>query len=423
MPQEVYVHFTPLGVILSSDEKNIMDVICLFKDKTPNELAQILYSIENASLPDDVLDKVFSKFSDGKDYVLILEDEDLARRVSQKFPSLNIRVAPSNKVHRAIRLQQVEIISKKCGVSPEEYYNIVWQATNVLSRLKVREKAEKRDLYIAQAVNALDDINKTINLFASRVREWYSLHFPELNDIVEDHEDYFKIVSKIGGRNEITKEALEKLGFKEDVIKKIVDAASSSMGAELTSFDLEALRLVSDIGLQLYDARRKLEKYIDEAMYEVAPNIRGIVGSVLGARLISLAGGLEKLARMPASTIQVLGAEKALFRALRFGAKPPKHGVIFQHPYIHKAPKWQRGKIARALAGKLAIAARIDAFTGEYRADELREDLEKRIEEIKTLYAKPPAKPPRPPKKEGHREGHGKKFEKKKFEKGRGERK
>jgi nucleolar protein 56 len=104
---------------------------------------------------------------------------------------------------------------------------------------------------------------------------------------------------------------------------------------------------------------------------------------------------------MPASTIQVLGAEKALFRALRTGGKPPKHGVIFQHPAIHRSPKWQRGKIARALAAKLAIAARIDAFTGEYRADELREQLEERIKEIKTLYAKPPPKREPQPKERG----------------------
>ena len=128
-------------------------------------------------------------------------------------------------------------------------------------------------------------------------------------------------------------------------------------------------------------------------MLEVAPNIRGLVGPLLGARLISLAGGLSRLARLPASTIQVLGAEKALFRALRTGGRPPKHGVIFQYPAIHRSPRWQRGKIARALAAKLAIAARIDAFTGEYKADELKEELEKRIEEIKTLYAKPPKRP------------------------------
>jgi len=112
----------------------------------------------------------------------------------------------------------------------------------------------------------------------------------------------------------------------------------------------------------------------------------------LGARLIALAGGLTNLAKLPASTVQVLGAEKALFRSLRTGARPPKHGIFFQHSLIHGAKRWQRGKIARALAGKLAIAARIDAFSGKYAGETLKGDLEKRVEEIKEKYEDPPPK-------------------------------
>jgi len=134
---------------------------------------------------------------------------------------------------------------------------------------------------------------------------------------------------------------------------------------------------------------------LDSVMDEVAPNTRALVGSLLGARLIALAGGLTNLAKLPASTVQVLGAEKALFRSLRTGTRPPKHGIIFQHSIIHEAKRWQRGKIARALAGKLTIATRIDAFGGKYVGDQLRVDLEKRIEEIKERYveAPPPKKP------------------------------
>jgi len=89
-----------------------------------------------------------------------------------------------------------------------------------------------------------------------------------------------------------------------------------------------------------------------------------------------------------------LGAEKALFRSLRTGARPPKHGIIFQHPLIHEAKRWQRGKVARALAGKLTIAARVDAFSGKYVGDKLKADLEKRIDEIKEKYGEPPPKKP-----------------------------
>ena len=124
-------------------------------------------------------------------------------------------------------------------------------------------------------------------------------------------------------------------------------------------------------------------------MEEVAPNIKALAGTLLGARLIALGGRLENLAKKPASTVQVLGAEKALFRSIRTGTHPPKHGIIFQHTMIHESKQWQRGKIARVLAGKLAIASRIDAYGGRYMGDKLIEDLEKRVKEIKEKYEKP----------------------------------
>ena len=150
--------------------------------------------------------------------------------------------------------------------------------------------------------------------------------------------------------------------------------------------------------LELSKLREYLTEYVGQVMREVAPNITELVGPLLGARLLSLAGSLETLAKLPASTIQVLGAEKALFRALRTGGKPPKHGVIFQYPDIHRSPRWQRGKIARALATKLAIAARADYFTGRFIADELKKALLERIDEIKKLYARPPPRQARPPR-------------------------
>ncbi|RLI16433.1 C/D box methylation guide ribonucleoprotein complex aNOP56 subunit, partial [Candidatus Bathyarchaeota archaeon] len=140
---------------------------------------------------------------------------------------------------------------------------------------------------------------------------------------------------------------------------------------------------------ELYKLRESLEAYLDKAMEEVAHNTKALVGSLLGARLIAIAGGLTNLAKRPASTIQVLGAEKALFRSLKTGTRPPKHGIIFQHTFLHEAKKWQRGKIARALAGKIAIAARTDAFGGRYIGEELKADLEKRIEEIHEKYTEP----------------------------------
>jgi nucleolar protein 56 len=135
-------------------------------------------------------------------------------------------------------------------------------------------------------------------------------------------------------------------------------------------------------------------------MEEVAPNMKYLVGSLLGARLIAVAGGLTNLAKRPASTIQILGAEKALFRSLKTGTRPPKHGMIFQHTMVHDAKRWQRGKIARALAGKLAIATRADAFGRREIGAELKAGLDKRIDEIHQKYDQPPPMPPLKPKSE-----------------------
>jgi len=171
------------------------------------------------------------------------------------------------------------------------------------------------------------------------------------------------------------------------------------MGADIGPQDMGIIQELARGYLDFHSLRSRLEEYIGEAMEEEAPNLKGLIGPLLGARLISLAGSLAKLAQLPASTIQVLGAERALFRSLRTGARPPKHGVIFQHTLIHSSPWWQRGKIARVLAGKIAIAARMDVYSGQYVADDLKESVTKRVEEIRRKYPKAPErKKPKPPR-------------------------
>ena len=341
---------------------------------------------EASSLHEKVLDKL-SK-TEGIEKVIV-EDERLAKIVASK--GLNVEIEPGNTIARAFRENVVDYAVKYgFASSPEEYYSKMHEVSVVLTRRKVRKAVEKRDLLAAQGVRAIDDIDRTVNLFVARLREWYSLHFPELDDLIREHEDYARLVYELGLRENFTKENLIKLGFSEGKARRIEEAAKKSMGADITDFDIKTMQTLAGIILKLYRLRADIAQYIGEVMREVAPNITALVGPLLGARLISLAGGLDELARLPASTIQVLGAEKALFRALRTGGRPPKHGVIFQFPEIHRSPRWQRGKIARALAGKLAIAARVDAFTGQYIGDQLKEALKKRIDEIKKLYPKPP---------------------------------
>ncbi len=340
---------------------------------------------------------------------VVVETEALSRMLTKRGVKV-AAVEPGHEAFRRFRESLVTILVEKGFVkSPEEFHEFMHKVLLEHTRRKLRRAAQKRDLLAAQAIRAIDDLDKTYNLFVIRLREWYSIHFPELDDLVPDHAQYVKLVSELGHRENFTRENLLKLGLPEHKASRIADAAKKSIGADLSDFDIEPIKTIARLAREMSELRRRLAGYIEAVMKEVAPNITALVGSLLGARLISLAGSLEELAKLPASTIQVLGAEKALFRALRTGGKPPKHGVIFQYPDIHRSPRWQRGKIARTLAAKLAIAAKVDAFTGRFIGDKLKEELRKRIEEIKKLYAKPPARKPearaRPPRR---RRGRGK---------------
>ncbi|BBG23851.1 putative NOP5 family protein [Sulfuracidifex tepidarius] len=308
-------------------------------------------------------------------------------------------------------------LESKFAEKEEEVYSFLYQLSMEYTRSKLRGASQRRDLLAIQAIRAIDDIDKTINLFSERLREWYSLHFPELDRLIEDHLQYSKIISTLGYRDNITLEGLKEIGLNESKASKVYEAAKKSIGADISDDDLKAIKMLSDNILEKYKIRDNLANYLEEVMGEVAPNINALVGATLGARLLSIAGSLQELAKMPASTIQVLGAEKALFRALRSGSRPPKHGVIFQYQSIHMSPRWQRGKIARALAAKLAIASRIDAFSGRYVGNQLVESLNKRIEEIKTKYAQPPARPAK--EQDVERAQRGEMREKRGGEKGR----
>ncbi|MFQ6135124.1 MAG: NOP5/NOP56 family protein, partial [Nitrososphaerales archaeon] len=258
-----------------------------------------------------------------------------------------------------------------------------------LSKARLRELAAKPDLQVMQSVQALDEVDKVVNIIEARVKEWYGLHFPELEGILDNPEAYVKFVAKFGRREKITKKEVEKLGFSPKKIKEMLSAAERSKGSEVRDEDLQRISALSEEAARLSGVRDGLAKHVESTMARIAPNVTSVAGATIGARLIAKAGGLEKMARLPASTIQVLGAEKALFRALRTGSRPPKHGILFQHQAVHSAPKWQRGKIARSLAAKLAIAARIDAYRGS-REEGLKDSLEKRFEEIRQKYGEPP---------------------------------
>lgn len=320
----------------------------------------------------------------------MLEDELEAKFIKSRFSVESQFMLPSEggKVFRS----SVAGAAASIGMKESAVNKMLKAVSEDLVRLKVRLASEKRDRLVAEAVAALDEVDKNVNIGVSRVREWYGLHFPELDGLVPDHRQYLDLISKFGTRSRFEEATVDKIIQNENKAKVIVETAGKSMGATIGDVDLKQIRALVDVSLRMYSARDELERYIDETMKEVAPNLRELVGAGLGGRLIAAAGSLEGLAKKPASTVQVIGAEKALFRSLKTGARPPKHGIIFQHQYIHNAPRWQRGKIARALAGKLSIAARVDCFGGEFVADSLKAALDKRLADIQKKYSKPPVR-------------------------------
>ncbi len=264
-------------------------------------------------------------------------------------------------------------------------------------RLAIREASEQSDQLVIQAMSSLDDVEKVQNLMVSRLREWYGLHYPEAAHAIENPNTLATLIVE-GGSREIIEQTPELLKLLSETSLNPA-SLSHSIGGEIPPQDMIMIQALAHRILSLHQFREQLEKYLDESMLALAPNLRGLIGPVIGARLIELAGSLEKLARLPSSTIQVLGAEQAMFRALKTGAKPPKHGVIFQNTLVHSAPWWQRGKIARILAGKIAIAARVDMYSGEYIADVQKQYVLKRIAEVKQKYPSPPKAPVTKPSK------------------------
>ncbi|HVD08786.1 MAG TPA: hypothetical protein VNB67_10105, partial [Nitrososphaeraceae archaeon] len=280
----------------------------------------------------------------------------------------------------------------KFGLSDDrdELAGILQKFAINLSSMKVKETSEKLDLHLVQAVNTLDEIDEIINTISTRIREWYGLHFPELDYILQNIITYANIVRDAGSRENITKELLSQLEVPEKKIELIQQAISKSQGGDLTVESSESLKILASEVIKLSELRTNLSTTIENLMEILAPNLKNMLTAIIGARLIAKAGSMLRLAQMPSSTIQIIGAEKALFRALKTGTRPPKHGLIFQHPSVNSAPKWQRGKIARALSSKIAIAVRIDVYRKGALDNSLLDKLTKRIETIQKIYHEPP---------------------------------
>lgn len=254
------------------------------------------------------------------------------------------------------------------------------------SRAKVKFNVNRVDNMVIQAIFLLDTLDKDINSFSMRVREWYSWHFPELAKIVNDNYLYAKVAKFIEDKSNLTESqipGLTEIVGDEEKATEIVEAAKASMGQDLSKIDLINVETFAQRVMDLSEYRKKLYDYLVTKMNDIAPNLASLIGEVVGARLISHAGSLTNLAKCPSSTLQILGAEKALFRALKTKGNTPKYGLIFHSSFIGRASTRNKGRMARYLANKCSIASRIDCFSESSSTvfgEKLREQVEERLD-------------------------------------------
>ncbi|MGV9205850.1 MAG: C/D box methylation guide ribonucleoprotein complex aNOP56 subunit [Promethearchaeia archaeon] len=337
----------------------------------------------------DFFKKLLSELEDSGFTEFILDNFDLKSKLESQL-EYNLRKDYTSLEFKNFRLNLPAQL-KKIGItkSKQEIQEFYKQVNQELIKYHIKQEGAKNDVAIMQIIETLQTLKKTISLFASRLKEWYGLHFPELSDkIIDDNIVFSRLVSELGNKNKFTEENLETvLEGEKNLIKKIREQVSISMGADI---NLEMVKQFADEILDINEYRKALEDQLEDLMEDTAPNIKAIVGSLIGAKLISKAGSLKDLAYSPASRIQILGAEKALYRFLKTGDKRPKYGIIFQWKQIRSAKPWLRGKIARLIAGKIGLAAKVDYFSGDFIGDQYAEEIEEKIKELEKKYPEPP---------------------------------
>src|SRR3989338_3275892 len=225
-------------------------------------------------------------------------------------------------------------------------------------------------------------LEESFNLLLESVKEWYSIHFPELERLCTDKEFYLELIKEIGLKENFSEKNI--MNYKKDskLALQIVEKAKNSIGSPIQDTDLQRIQKLAEYALKLKKERETLGVYIERIMEKELPNFTLLATPLIGAKLLAMAGSKRKLALMPASTIQLLGAEKALFRHLNTGNKPPKYGYLYQHPFVVKAKRESKGKIARTLSGKLSLALKADYFGGEANGKRLEKEMEARIKEL-----------------------------------------
>ena len=360
----ILISYSPIATIVLDEKGSIEEIYETFDQALPSL----------SSKTDEII-------CDSKALIKLMIENDMKARIDLENPSL-----------AEWRKNRFDMLMNNTGMitSYQDYENKIRDHIMLKTRELLVTTATKRDELVAQMIHAIDDTQKSLNLFANRLSEIYSLHFPELVDLVTNPVTLAKIVSQQPQRSKIEDDFLKTNGIPKYKRDLIMSGKQNSLGGDIS--DEDAVPIVN-YAIQIIDIDNKLnqfETWVDKAMNEIAPNLSLVAGSNVGARLIAAMGSLEGLALRSSSKIQIIGAEKALFSAIKKKGKPPKHGIIFQIPEIGNSPYWIRGKIARAFAGKIAICARLDAFDGELLGGTMREELRALVDNLREKHPKPP---------------------------------
>ena len=319
-------------------------------------------------------DEILNRLADIDDKKIVAEEMEIIDEVSNDYDEIIIE---SNKRKSDYDNEKVVIKNpnpageylrsnyEEFGLDSEEITEIYRN----LAIYKIKKESASEDKHLIQAINTIDEIDESISKQIERIREWYALYFPEM-DVIKNNETYIKLISQNKTKEEIINAKPE--AFPGDII---------DLEEDINPKDIEIMNNYANSIYEMQQTRKNLEEYVDFKMQDIAPNLRLLVGSSLAAKLISHAGGLKRLAVYPSSTVQIMGAEKALFRHLKSGDRPPKYGLIYQHPQVRGAKWWNRGKIARMLAGMISHAARRDVFTKTFDENAFDEFI-KKAEEI-----------------------------------------
>ncbi|KFA60875.1 hypothetical protein S40285_04843 [Stachybotrys chlorohalonatus IBT 40285] len=333
---------------------------------------------EAASLRDGkvptLLNNLLQEHLGEKKASIAVADTKLGTSISN-LPSLNITPMAGNQTIDLFRGIREHLPSLIPGLEKQTLDRMALGLSHSMSRHQLKFSADKVDAMVIQAIKLIDDIDKEINLYAMRTKEWYGWHFPEMAKILNDNMAYARVIKATGKRTAMADTDLSDI-LSSEMEEAIKAAADISMGTDITDEDLDNVMLMADQVINGIEYRAEITSYLESRMRAIAPNLTALVGYLVGARLIAHTGSLISLAKSAGSTIQILGAEKALFRALKTKHDTPKYGLIYHTSLIGQATGRNKGKLARKLSAKVALGLRIDALGDD---DDEKDDEERAI--------------------------------------------